>query len=178
MSLKGQRVAVLAENGYQELEFWYPVMRLREEGAEVVIAAPQTDKPYESQLGYPLLAQSAIADLDPDSVDAVIIPGGAAGERLSAYDETLRLLQSASARGAVTAAICTGVSALTASGVAKGHRVTGDGSVREAATDAGSTYLDQEVVVDGGLITSRQPDDLPAFFAAIQTALSDNQEKK
>jgi protease I len=76
MGLVGRRVAVLAEDVYQELEFWYPVMRFREKGADVVVAAPRTDQPCRSFLGYPLVAESAISELDPFVLDAVVVPGG------------------------------------------------------------------------------------------------------
>ncbi|MGO8876582.1 MAG: DJ-1/PfpI family protein [Acidimicrobiales bacterium] len=160
MSLEGRRVAVLAEEGYQELELWYPVMRFREEGADVVIAAPQSTSAYESRLGYPLLAQTTIAELDPGAFDAVVVPGGEAGKRLSGSDEAVELVRKAQASGALTAALGSGIEILVA-GVVESRRVAGEST--------------EDVVVDDGVITARDADDLPAFVRAIRQSLAAGQ---
>jgi protease I len=118
MTTSGKRVAVLGEEGYQELEFWYPVMRLREEGITVVIAAPQAESAYESRLGYPLLAESAISALDPESLDAVVVPGKGAGEHLAQFGETVSLLSKVHARGGTVGVIGSGASVLEMAGIA------------------------------------------------------------
>jgi len=172
MSLEGRRVAVLAEDAYQELEFWYPVMRLREEGADVVVAAPRTGYAYESFLGYPLLAEQAIEQLDAETLDAVVVPGGQAGTRLQDWPAAVDLVRKLTERGAVTAAISTGSGVLAKAGAVKGRRATGDRSLEGSFRDAGATYVaGQEVVVDGPVITSRTPDDLPSFFRSIHQVL-------
>ena len=171
MNLEGQRVAVLAEEGYQELEFWYPVLRLREEGAAVVVVAPQTESAYESRLGYPLLAESTIEDLDPTTRDGVVIPGGEAGQRLEKLEAVVELVRETFERGAVTAAIGTGTRVLAAAGALKGKRFTADESLGGELTEVGGTFVDEEVVVDGSVITSRRADDLPAFFRSLQQTL-------
>ena len=174
MSLEGRRVAVLAEDVYQELEFWYPVMRLREEGADVVVAAPLAGHAYQSFLGYPLLAESAIEELDPSALDAVVVPGGEAGRRLQDSTAAVNLIRKVHERGAVTAAISTGTGVLAKAGAVTGRRATGDESLGDQFREVGATYVDQEVVVDGPVITSRVPDDLPAFFRSIHQALRPN----
>jgi protease I len=172
MSLDGRRVAVLAEDAYQELEFWYPVMRLREEGADVVVAAPRTGYAYQSFLGYPLLAEQAIEELDAEALDAVVVPGGEAGTRLQDSQAAIDLVRKLAGRGVITAAISTGGGLLAEAGAVSGRRATADGSVEGKLRDAGATYIDdQEVVVDGPVITSRAADDLPAFFRSIHQAL-------
>jgi len=172
MSLEGRRVAVLAEEQYQELEFWYPVMRLREEGADVVVAAPRTGYAYESFLGYPLLAEHSIEELDAERLDGVIVPGGAAGTRLQDSPAAIELVRKLAERGAVTAAISTGGGVLARAGAVKGRRATGERSLEGQLSEAGATYVgDEEVVADGPVITSRAPDDLPSFFRSINQAL-------
>jgi len=117
MTTSPRRVAVLAEDGYQELEVWYPTMRFREEGAEVTVAAPDAERAYESQLGYPLLAQTAIAGLPVTQLDVVVVPGADAGTRLAAHQPAVDLLRDAHTAGALVAAIGTGRKALRAAGL-------------------------------------------------------------
>jgi protease I len=121
MSLEGRHVAVLAEDAYQELEFWYPVMRLREEGANAVVAAPMSGHVYQSFLGYPLLAESAIEELDPGALDAVVVPGGEAGRRLQDSAAAVTLVRKVHERGGVTAAISTGTGLLAKAGTVQGR---------------------------------------------------------
>lgn len=173
MSLEGKRVAVLAEEGYQELELWYPILRLREEGADVVVVAPQTVKAYESFLGYPLLAEITFEDLDISSFDGVVIPGGGAGQRLEKLAAAVALVRSSTEQGLVTAAIGTGTGVLAAAGALKGKRFTANESFEGMTAQTGGTLVNDDVVVDGSVITSRSADDLPVFFSSIkQTLLS------
>jgi len=172
MSLQGRRVAVLAEDNYQELEFWYPVMRLREEGADVVVAAPLAGHAYESLLGYPLVAESTIEELDAEALDAVVVPGGEAGRRLQDSAAAINLVRRVHERGGITAAISTGTGLLAKAGTVRGRKVTGDESLSDQFREAGASYMeDSEVVADGPVITSRAPDDLPGFFRSIGQAL-------
>jgi len=171
MSLEGKRVAVLAEEGYQELELWYPVLRLREEGADVVVVAPQTVKAYESFLGYPLMAELTFEDLDVTSLDGVLIPGGEAGRRLEKLGAAVDLARDSFERGLVTAAIGTGTGVLAAANVLKGKRFTADETFKVDTAKTGGTLVNDDVVVDGSVITSRGADDLPAFFSSIQRTL-------
>jgi protease I len=174
MNLDGRRVAVLAEEAYQELEFWYPVMRFREEGADVVVAAPRAGYAYESLLGYPLLAEKAIDELDPVTLDAVVIPGGEAGTRLQDSAAAIDLVRKLSERGAITAAISSGSAVLARAGALSGRRATGDDKLAQQLGEAGATYAEgQDVVVDGPVITARATDDLPSFFRSIGQALQE-----
>ena len=174
MSLEGRRVAVLAEEAYQELEFWYPVMRLREEGADVVVAAPRAGYAYESFLGYPLLAEKAIGELDATELDAVVIPGGEAGTRLQDSRAAIDLVRNLSERGAITAAISSGSAVLASAGALSGRRVTGDDKLAQQLSEAGATIAEgEDVVVDGPVITARATDDLPVFFRSIRQALQE-----
>lgn len=153
MTFEGKRVAVLVEDGYQELELWHPVMRFREEYAEVDVAGPDADTTYTSQLTYPVLPTVAIADLAA-APDVVIVPGHGAGERLAGNQDALTLLKSAHAAGSVIGALGTGVSALTAAGI-------------EVPADAG-----QSVAADEKVVTAREANDLPMFIKAIRGALT------
>jgi len=171
MGLEGKRVAILAENHYQELELWYPLLRLREEGAEVVVVGTGSAKAYTGKYGYPVAADAAAKEVSADDFDAIVIPGGYAPDLLRRYKSILDLVREAFERGKVVAAICHAGWVLVSAGILKGRKATCFSGIKDDLINAGAAYLDQEVVVDGNLITSRVPDDLPAFCRAIIAAL-------
>lgn len=171
MRLSGKRVAILAENMYQELELWYPLLRLREEGAEVQVIGTGSAPTYTSKLGYPVTADAAAGDVSAADFDAVIIPGGYAPDLLRRYEPVLRLVRDAFAQGKVVAAICHAGWVLASAGVLRGRRVTSVPAIKDDMVNAGAEWVDQEVVQDGNLITSRMPNDLPAFCRAIIAAM-------
>ncbi len=171
MRLKGKRIALLVADLYQELEFWYPYYRLREEGAEVVPVGPEVGT-YKSKLGYPAEAKLAAKDVKAEEFHAIIIPGGYAPDLMRRSPEMVRLVREAYDRGKVVAAICHAGWMLASAGIVKGRRVTSFSSIKDDLIHAGAEWLDQEVVRDGNLITSRSPADLPAFCRTIIEALS------
>lgn len=142
------RVGVLVRDGYQELEFWYPLLRLREEGADVTVIGAG-DRTYHSKLGYPVIPDITLASAS-DQLDAIVVPGASAR---GAVDADTRLKQ-AHARGAIVAATSEGPRALAAAGILQGQKASSEG-----------------VSVDGSVITARSADDLPAFFRALDAAL-------
>ncbi|MBE3589312.1 MAG: type 1 glutamine amidotransferase [Firmicutes bacterium] len=166
-TLQGKRVAVLAENLYENLELWYPVLRLREAGAEVVIVGPQAGQTYTSKEGYPAKADAAAADVSAAQFDAVVVPGGYAPDRMRRNDAMVRLVREAHEQGKVVAAICHAGWMLAEAGILHGRTVTCVTAIRTDVVNAGATYVDREVVVDGRLVTSRTPADLPAFCREI-----------
>jgi protease I len=171
MDLNGTRVAVLVEQKYEEMEVWYPVYRLREAGAEVVLVGPRAGETYPSKLGYPAKADASAADVSADRFNAVVIPGGFAPDYIRRSEPMLKLVRDAFAAGKPVAAICHGPWVLCSTTALRGRKATGYYSIRDDMTNAGATFVDQEVCVDGNVITSRKPDDLPAFVAAIINAI-------
>ena len=171
MRLKGARVAVLVENMYQEMELWYPVYRLREEGATVHIVGPSAGVTYTSKHGYPATADTESKAVTASDFDAVIIPGGYAPDLMRRSPAMVSLVREAYQQGKVVAAICHAGWMLVSAGIVKGKRGTCFFSIKDDLVAAGLHYVDEEVVVDGNLITSRRPDDLPAFLCAIIAAL-------
>lgn len=169
-ALRGRRVAVLAERLYQELELWYPLLRFREEGAETLVVAPQAAE-YSSKLGYPVTATVAAAQARAEDFDAVVIPGGYCPDYLRRDARLVALVRAAVQRGAVVGAICHGPWMLCSAGVLRGRRATSHAAIRDDVVHAGAQWEDAEVVVDGPLVTSRRPEDLPAFCRAIATQL-------
>ncbi len=171
MSLTGKRVAVLAEDLYEDLELWYPRLRMKEAGAEVQVIGTGSAQTYTSKHGYPVTVDAAADEVSAADFDAVIVPGGFAPDRLRRYPAVLDLVRQAFEQGKVVAAICHGGWVLVSAGILKGRRATCVSAIKDDITNAGATYLDQEVVQDGNLITSRVPDDLPAFCRTIIAAL-------
>jgi protease I len=167
MELNGKKVAILVENYYQELEVWYPLLRLREAGAEVDTVGPQAGATYTSKLGYPVKANRAIGDVAADNYDAVVIPGGWAPDHMRRDPRFVHFVREMDAAGKPIGAICHGGWLLCSAGILRGRRATSFFSIRDDMVNAGASYVDAEAVVDGNLITSRIPDDLPAFCKAF-----------
>ncbi len=171
MELKGIRAAVLVEQQYQEMEVWYPVYRLREAGCKVTLVGPEAGKDYPSKLGYPAKSDKAAKDVKADDFDILVIPGGFAPDFLRRSEPVVRLVSEMAEQGKVVAAICHGPAVLCSTQALKGKKATCFFAIKDDVINAGAKYSDAEVMRDGNLITSRKPDDLPAFMQAIiQTA--------
>lgn len=171
MELKGKTVAVLVEQQYQELEVWYPYYRLKEAGASVMMVGPEGGATYPSKLGYPAKSDAAAKNVMASMLDGLIIPGGFAPDYFRRDKGTITLVKDAFAKGKVVAAICHGPWLLCSTGALKGKKATCFFSIKDDVTNAGATYVDEETVVDGNLITARKPDDLPAFMTAFIKAI-------
>ena len=171
MTLQGKRVAVLAENMYQELELWYPLLRLREAGAETLVVGTGSAATYTSKHGYPVDVDAVAGELRAADVDAVVVPGGYAPDLMRRYPAMVSLVRDAFEQGKVVAAICHAGWLLVSAGILQGKKATCFFAIKDDLVNAGATYVNQEVVVDGNLITSRTPMDLPAFCMAIVDAL-------
>lgn len=172
MELKGKKIAVLVENHYEDLELWYPVLRFREAGAEVRIVGPKKGA-YQSKHGYPAEADLAVDKVKAKEFDAVVIPGGYAPDLMRRNQAMVALVREAADQGKVVAAICHAGWMLASAGVLKGKKATCFFAIKDDVIHAGADYLDREVVRDGNLITSRFPDDLPAFCRTIVEALKE-----
>jgi len=172
MSLSGKRVALLVDNHYQEMEVWYPLLRLREAGAEVVTIAAVAGQTYTSKLGYPVKADLAYDAANATEFHGVIAPGGFAPDYIRRHAKALQFVRDIDAAGKLVAAICHGPWVLCSAGVLKGKRATSFFSIKDDVVNAGALWEDAEVVVDGNLVTSRKPEDLPAFCLAAIKVLS------
>lgn len=172
--MRGTRVLVLAESQYQELELWYPVLRFREAGADVAVGAPEAGALYSSKLGYPVRSDVSVADIDPADVDVLVIPGGFAPEAMRRSAALLDLVRKCHANGQLVAAICHAGWVLASAGIAKGRQLTCVPVIRDDVISAGANYVDQPVVRDGNLITSRLPNDLDVFCAEIIRAAAEH----
>jgi len=166
MSLQGKRVAVFVDQLYQELEVWYPYYRLKEAGAEVHLIAAEAGKTYPSKLGYPCVAQLSYTAVKAEDYDGVVAPGGFAPDFIRRHPESSAFIHAVNARGGLVAAICHGLWCLCSADVLRGRRCTSFFAIKDDVVNAGGLWEDSEVVVDGNLVSSRKPDDLPAFMRA------------
>lgn len=171
MDLKGKKIAVLVADQYQELEVWYPLLRFREDGAETITIGAEAAAEYRSKKGYPVVAEESIADARPEDYDAVVIPGGWAPDALRQDERMVKLVRDMHDSGKIVAAICHAGWMLASADIARGRKVTCFRAIKDDLIHAGGKYVDEEVAVDGNLITSRMPADLPAFCREIKKAL-------
>jgi protease I len=177
MDLKGIRAAILVEQQYQEMEVWYPLYRLREAGCTVTVVGPEAGQTYPSKLGYPCKSDKAAQNVSADDFDVLVIPGGFAPDFLRRSEAILKLVSRMAEQGKVVAAICHGPWVLCSTQALKGRKATCFFAIKDDVMNAGANYVDAEVVRDGNLVTSRKPDDLPAFMQAIAQAVSERKTR-
>ena len=167
MQLRGKRIAVLVDAQYQELEVWYPYFRFIEEEAEVHLVGPQAGGTYLSKVGYPATADKGYDDVKAGDYDGVVVPGGFAPDFMRRHKAPARFVADLNAQGKLVASICHGGWLLcSARGMLKGRKVTSFFAIQDDMINAGAEWVDEEVVVDRNLVTSRKPSDLPAFCKA------------
>ncbi len=162
-----KKIAVLVEDQYQVLEVWYPYFRLKEEGIEAILVGTGAKKEYKSKEGYPAAEEIPIQKARPEDFNGVVIPGGYAPDILRRYEEVNKFVREIFQRGGVVASICHGGWVLASAGILKGRTATSFSAIKDDIINAGAKFLDKEVVVDGNLITSRTPYDLPVFCREI-----------
>lgn len=162
-----KKVAVFVEDQYQVLEVWYPYFRLQEEGVTVVFVGTGQKKEYKSKEGYPAPEELSIKEARAENFDGVVIPGGYAPDILRRYKEVNKFVRDLYTQGKVVASICHGGWVLVSAGILQGKKATSFSAIKDDMINAGAQFLDKEVVVDGNLITSRTPYDLPAFCREI-----------
>lgn len=166
-SLEGKRVLILTGEIYEDLELWYPKLRLEEAGAEVVIAGPEANVEYKGKHGYPCRSDTATAHMKHEDFDALVVPGGFMPDKLRRDPDVLALVRGFNDAGKPIAAICHGGWIPISAKVYQGVRVTGSPGIKDDLINAGAVFEDSPVVVDRNHVTSRRPDDLPAFCRAL-----------
>jgi protease I len=160
-------VLILTGDIYEDLELWYPKLRLQEAGATVVVAGPEARGRYQGKNGYPCVADAAISEMNVADFDALVVPGGFMPDKLRRDQTVLEIVRQFDSAEKPIAAICHGGWIPISAGVYGGVTVTGSPGIRDDLVNAGATYVDEAVVVDRHHVTSRRPDDLPDFCRAL-----------
>lgn len=163
MSLEGNRVGIFVEQDYQDLEVWYPALRLREERAETLFVGSGSAGSYRGKFGYPVDVDTTVHNLGIGDVDAIVIPGGWAPDFMRREPKIAEFVGAFDAAGKAIACICHGGWILASAGILRGRTATSFSAIKDDMINAGCHWVDEEVVVDRNLITSRKPEDLPAF---------------
>jgi protease I len=171
MTLNGKSVLFFVGPQYEDLELWYPKIRLEEEGATTVVAG-LGEPIYHGKKGYPITVAHTVDDLYPEVYDGLVIPGGYAPDHMRRSEKLLAVTRAIAEAGKPVAFICHAAWVPISAGLLKGRSVTCVRAIRDDVVNAGATWLDEPVVVDGNLISSRTPADLPAFCRALIAALA------
>jgi protease I len=158
-----EKIAILVENGFEDVELFYPYYRYQEAGYEVDVVGPRARETYAGKKGGSIQSTKAPGDIDLGEYVAVIVPGGNAPDRMRIRPGLVKLVRDAEERGLVIAAICHGAQLLVEADVVRGRTLTCYRSVATDVKNAGGKYVDESVVVDSRLVTSRFPPDLPAW---------------
>lgn len=161
--LMGQRILMMVDDIYEDLELWYPKLRLQEAGAEVVVAGPEVQRRYAGKHGYPCVSDAALAEVFADDFLGLVIPGGFMPDKLRRDPVVLRLVQQFAAADKLVAAICHGGWIPISARVYRGVRVTGSLGIKDDLINAGAIWENAPVVIDRQYVSSRKPDDLPDF---------------
>ncbi len=166
-TLSNTRILMVVDDIYEDLELWYPKLRLQEAGVHVTVAGPEAEKKYSGKHGYPCRSDAAIADMEAADFQGIVLPGGFMPDKLRRDPKVLGLVREFAAAEKLVAAICHGGWIAISAGVYRGVKVTGSPGIKDDLVNAGATWHDAAVVVDRHFISSRKPDDLPAFMRAI-----------
>lgn len=163
LPLAGQSVLIFTGDIYEDLELWYPKLRLIEAGAKVVVAGDEAGQTYAGKNGYPCVSDAKIADMTSADFDAVVVPGGFMPDKLRRDPKVRELVREFFEAGKPVAAICHGGWIPISAGIYPGVRVTGSPGIKDDLVNAGAIFEDAAVVVDRNSVSSRKPDDLPDF---------------
>ncbi|MDQ4127546.1 MAG: type 1 glutamine amidotransferase [Actinomycetota bacterium] len=172
MKLEGKKIAVLLAEGFEDLEYWVTVMRLREEGAEVLTVGPSTD-PVSGKNALQAQADTTADAIDAAELDGVVIPGGWAPDKLRRYPEITDLVRVVYEDGKTVGIICHGGLVAISAGIVGGTRATGSLGIKDDLENAGATWVDKAAFRDGNLVWGRVVPDIPDFCRELVAALAE-----
>ncbi|XEC96937.1 type 1 glutamine amidotransferase domain-containing protein [Paenibacillus tarimensis] len=172
MSLSNASVICLLDDEFEDLELWYPVYRVREEGATVQFAGPEKGRTHIGKYGVPAVADLSFDELDSSRIDGLLVPGGWAPDKLRRYSKVLQIVREMNADGKPIGQICHAGWVLISAKILDGRRVTSTPGIRDDMENAGAEWFDEPVIVDGNLISARRPPDLPPYAKAFVDALA------
>lgn len=172
MRLSGKKVVCFVESEFEDLELWYPVLRLREEGAVVHLVGPQAKQIYIGKYGVPCESEIAMADVNPADYDGVLVPGGWAPDKLRRYPEVISFIRAMDAAKKPIGHICHAGWVLASAKILQGVTTTSTPGIKDDLEHAGAIWVDEPVVVDGHIVGSRRPPDLPPYAKAFADLLA------
>jgi protease I len=164
--LKGKTAAIIAADEFEDLELFHPMYRLQEEGIKTVVIGLTMD-PIKGKKGYSITPNASIDEVNAEKFDFLVVPGGKSPEKLRLNQKILRFVRDFDTQGKPIAAICHAGQVLASAGIVKNRTLTCVAGIRDDMINAGARYVDQAVVSDGNLVTSRVPSDLPEFARAM-----------
>ena len=172
MKLKGKRVGVFVEEGFEDLEFWVPVMRLQEEGAEVIIIGTGRQSVFHGKHCLEARPDVTAAAISANDLDGLVVPGGWGPDKLRRDEHVLALVRAMEAQNKIIASICHGGWVLISAGIVAGKRATGSRGIRDDLLNAGATWVDEPAFREGNLVWGRVVEDIPAFCRELVAALA------
>jgi protease I len=172
MRLEGKKIAVLLAEGFEDLEYWVTVMRLQEEGADVVTVGPNKEE-VSGKNALTAQAGATADEVDAGTLDGIVIPGGWAPDKLRRYPEITGLVKTVHESGKTVGIICHGGLVAISAGIVEGSRATGSLGVKDDLVNAGATWADEAAFRDGNLVWGRVVADIPAFNRELVAALAD-----
>jgi protease I len=172
MKLQGKKVIQLVSDDFEDLELWYPVLRLREEGAAVHIVGEEANKKYIGKYGVPIESDIAFSEVTIDDYDAILVPGGWSPDKLRRYEEVLQMVRVMNEKQKPIGQICHAGWVLISADILKGRKVTSTPGIKDDMTNAGAKWVNEPVVVDGHLVSSRRPPDLPDYMREFIDVMS------
>ncbi|WP_028549405.1 type 1 glutamine amidotransferase domain-containing protein [Paenibacillus sp. UNC451MF] len=177
MELKGYKVLAFVDEEFEDLEMWYPVLRLRESGAEVHLVGPKANTVYHGKYGVPLTTEYAFQDVSSEDYIGLYVPGGWAPDKLRRYADVLRLTKEFHEAEKPIAHICHAGWVLASAKICAGYTMTSTPGIKDDLENAGAIWVDKEVVVDRNIVSGRRPPDLPAFTKEFVRVLADFSRK-
>lgn len=172
MKLKGKKIAYLVEDGFEDLEFWVPLMRLQEEGAQVTVVSQRLEG-FSGKHGLTARPDITASQVSAADFDAVVVPGGWAPDKLRRYEPVKALVRGIYDQGKIVAAICHAGLVLISAGIVDGHKATGSEGIKDDLVNAGAKWVDQPAFRDGNLVWGRVVADIPDFCRELVGALSE-----
>jgi protease I len=173
MRLNGKHIAYLVEEGFEDLEFWVPLMRLQEEGARVTVVGSGKPGPFRGKHCLEASPDIGAEQASPDEFDALVVPGGWAPDKLRRYPAVLRLVQGIHEQGKIVGAICHAGLVLISAGIVRGRKATGSLGIKDDLINAGAEWVDEAAFRDGNIVWGRVVEDIPAFCRELVQALDE-----
>ncbi|CAN7377899.1 type 1 glutamine amidotransferase domain-containing protein [Rossellomorea sp. LjRoot5] len=164
MKLVGKKIIQLVSADFEDLELWYPVLRLREEGATVHIVGEKANEEYIGKYGVPIVSEYAFKDINPEDYDAILVPGGWSPDKLRRYEEVIAMVKSMDERKKPIGQICHAGWVLISAKILQGVKVTSTPGIKDDMENAGAIWINEPVVTDGHIVSSRRPPDLPDYM--------------